>query len=398
MRRALPVSLTVCVTLLAAACGTPSAPVPAASPQATPWPTKNWTMTTPDAEGLDAGVLARLDAEFAAGGHGYIDSMLVIRHGRLVFERSYTHDYKALFAGQPDQTRGPYNYYDPDWHPYRDGDLHTMQSVSKSVTSALVGIAIGRGEIPGVQVKMAPYFSDFRFKSDRDKWDAMTLEHVLTMTTGIKWDESTITYTDPANSAAGMEKSEDWIQFVLDQPMAADPGQTFVYNSGATEMLSYLIKKTTGREAHDYAREHLFTPIGIDRFYWKQTPKGLADTEGGLYLTPRDLAKFAYLYLRDGMWDGKRVLPEGWAAASTRPLIATSINPPKNRKYGYQWWLLPHTAEGRYAYAAIGYGGQLAIVVPELDLIAVFTGWNIYDKPTLSPQLALERVLESVKK
>ena len=97
MRRALPVSLTVCVTLLAAACGTPSAPAPAASSPATPWPTKNWTMATPEAEGLDAGVLATLDAEFAAGAHGYIDSMLVVRHGRLVFERSYTHDYKALF-------------------------------------------------------------------------------------------------------------------------------------------------------------------------------------------------------------------------------------------------------------------------------------------------------------
>jgi CubicO group peptidase (beta-lactamase class C family) len=398
MRRALPMTLAICAALLATACGAAPEPTPAASPdQATLWPTSGWTMATPEAEGLDAGVLSALDAEFAAGGHGYVDSMLVIRRGRLVYERSYTHDYRALFTGQ-DQTRGPYNYYDPDWHPYRDGDLHTMQSASKSVTSALVGIAIGRGELPGVQAKIAPYFSDFRFKSDRPRWEAMTLEHLLTMTTGIRWDESTIAYTDPANSCAGMEKSDDWIQFVLDQPMATDPGTTFVYNSGATQLLSYLIKKTTGREAHDYAREHLFTPLGIDRFYWKQTPKGLADTEGGLYLTPRDLAKFAYLYLRDGMWEGKRILPEGWAAASTRPLVGTGINPAKERKYGYQWWLLPHTAEGRYAYAAIGYGGQLAIVVPELDLIAVFTGWNIYDKPTLSPQLALERVLGSVKK
>lgn len=392
-----PVLFALCFSLLAAGCGKGTESSPPAATERTPsWPTKGWTTSTPEAEGLDPAVLTALHDEFASGTHGYIDSMLVIRHGKLAFERSYTHDYRALFNTQPDQTRGQYNYYDPDWHPYRDGDLHTMQSVSKSVTSALVGIAIGHGRIPGVQAKMAPYFADFQVKGDRARWDAMTLEHVLTMTTGIQWDESTVAYTDPRNSCAGMEKSDDWIQFVLDQPMAADPGSTFVYNSGATELLSNLIKKTTGREAHEYAREHLFTPLGIDRFYWKTTPKGLADTEGGLYLTPRDLAKFAYLYLRDGVWEGRRILPEGWVAASTRPLVDTGINKPKNRKYGYQWWLLPH-GEGRYAYVANGYGGQYAIVVPEHDLIAVFTGWNIYDKPALSPQMALERVLAAVR-
>ena len=266
MRWCLPLAVSLLgVALSATACGGGSeTPPPAAGTTEPAWPTKGWTTSTPEAEGLDPAVLTALHDEFAAGRHGYIDSMLVIRHGRLAFERSYTHDYRALFNTQPDQTRGPYNYYDPDWHPYRDGDLHTMQSVSKSVTSSLVGIAIGQGRIPGVQTRMAPYFADFQVKGDRARWDAMTLEHVLTMTTGIQWDESTVAYTDPKNSCAGMERSDDWIQFVLDQPMAADPGSTFVYNSGATELLSYLIKKTTGREAHEYAREHLFTPLGID--------------------------------------------------------------------------------------------------------------------------------------
>ena len=111
----------------------------------------------------------------------------------------------------------------------------------------------------------------------------MTLEHVLTMTTGIKWDEATITYTDPANSSAGMEKSEDWIQFVLDQPMAARPARRSS-TTAAPPRCCRLIKKATGKQAHDYAAEHLFAPLGITDTYWKQTPKGLADTEGGLYL------------------------------------------------------------------------------------------------------------------
>jgi CubicO group peptidase (beta-lactamase class C family) len=176
--------------------------------------------------------------------------------------------------------------------------------------------------------------------------------------------------------------------------MAAEPGQKFVYNSGATELLSYLIWKTTGKPADDYAKEHLFGPLGID-FYWKRTPKGLADTEGGLYLTARDLAKFGYLYMNDGVWEGKRILPEGWVKASTSTVTATNE---KGIGYGFQWWTLPPTRPAAHgAFLAWGYGGQLLIVVPELDLIAVFTGWNIYDKKELDPRLAYERVVKAVE-
>ena len=194
-----------------------------------------------------------------------------------------------------------------------------------------------------------------------------------------------VTYTDPANSCANMEKSQDWIQFVLDQPIADAPGAKFVYNSGATELLSYLIKKGTGKQAHEYAAEQLFAPLGISESYWKTTPTGLADTEGGLYLTARDLAKLGYLYLHDGVWDGKRLLPEGWVKASTSPLVDTRPGVDRSRKYGYQWWVLPYGKDGQHAYAALGYGGQRLIVVPEHDLIAVFTGWNIYESPEFAP-------------
>ena len=140
---------------------------------------------------------------------------------------------------------------------------------------------------------------------------------MLTMTAGIRWDETQAEYTDAENSCALMEGSKDWIRFVLDQPMAAEPGSTFVYSSGVTELLSEVLRKATGKHADVYAAEHLFGPLGISRFYWKKTPTGHPDTEGGLYLTPRDLAKIGYLYLKDGVWDGKRILPEGWATAST---------------------------------------------------------------------------------
>lgn len=361
------------------------------------WPTRGWPSSTPEAEGLDPAALGTLDAEFASGSRGQITGMLVIRHGRVVFEKSYMHDFDKLFEGR-DPVRGPYNYYDPEWHPfYKHGTLHTMQSVSKSFTSALVGIAIARGELPPVETKVLPLLDGFRLPGTDARRSDMTLAHVLTMTTGIKWDESTVTYTDPANSCANMEKSQDWIQFVLDQPMAEPPGAKFVYNSGATELLSYLIKKGTGKQAHEYASEQLFAPLGITDTYWKTTPTGLADTEGGLYLAARDLAKLGYLYLHDGVWDGKRLLPEGWVKASTSPQVDTRPGVDRSRRYGYQWWVLPYGKDGSYAYAALGYGGQRLIVVPEHDLIAVFTGWNIYESPEFAPYDALDRVLAAVK-
>jgi len=359
----------------------------------TPWPTKGWPSSTPAAEGMAAAPLEAFDRDLAAGKYGNVDAMLVIRHGRVVFEKTYDHsaDYMRRFAGKG--APGIYNYYDPGWHPYYKGTkLHTMQSVSKSVTSALVGIAIGEGKIPGVDAKAMPYFADFKVPPDPRR-DRMTLADILTMRTGIRWDEESTEYTDPRNNCAVMEGSEDWVRYVLEQPMAADPGTAFVYNSGATELLSYLIWKTTGKQADDYAKERLFTPLGIE-YFWKRTPKGLADTEGGLYLTPRDLAKIGDLYLHDGVWDGKRLLPEGWAAASTKPRTKTNE---KGYEYGYQWWVMPKGEGLSHAgYNAWGYGGQLLLVVPELDLIAVFTGWNIYDTPSLDPRLALGRVLSAV--
>lgn len=364
----------------------------AADPIAEPWPTKGWTESTPQAEGVDPAPLETFDRELAAGKNGYVDSMLVIRHGKVVYERAYDHaaDYARLFAGKG--APGIYNYYDPGWHPYYKGTrLHTMQSVSKSVTSALVGIAIASGQIPGVDAKVMPYFSDFGIAADPLR-DRMTLHDVLTMTTGIRWDEESTDYTDPRNNCAVMEGKADWIRYVLEQPMAEEPGRKFVYNSGATELLSCLIRKTTGKEADDYAKERLFAPLGIE-FYWKRTPKGLADTEGGLYLSPRDLAKIGYLYLHGGLWDGRRILPEAWVRDSTKSRVATN-EPPYG--YGYQWWVIPSEGTRPEAFAAWGYGGQLLIVVPRLDLIAVFTGWNIYGQPELDPRYALGRIVTSV--
>lgn len=328
--------------------------------------------------------------------HGNIDGMLVTRNGYVVYERSYERDYDALYEGK-DQTPGPYNYYNPEWHPfYQDSELHTMQSVTKSVTSALIGIAIGRGELAGVDVPLLDFLQAYEL-GDVDEWQrSLMLRDLLTMRAGIAWDESSVPYTDPANSCARMEGSDDWIQFVAEQPMAHQPGTVFNYNSGASQLLSLIIRESTGKHVDEYAAEHLFGPLGITSYFWKKTPRGFPDTEGGLYLFPRDLAKIGYLYMMDGVWDDVRLLPEGWVQASVeRSVTDTGWD---GIGYGYQWWLIPWEHDpARYAYAALGYGGQRLLVVPQHGLVAVFTGWNIYgDTPALDVKLALSSVLAAV--
>ena len=360
------------------------------------YPAKQWRTSTPEGQGLKSDVLQAFSDELASRELGYIDDMLIIRNGYLVFSESYENDYDSLYKAT-NTAPGQYNYFDTDWHPYyQKGKLHTMQSVSKSITSLLIGIAIDNELISNENELILPYFEKFDLSGMDDRWSKMTLKHVLTMTTGISWDESTIPYTDPNNSCAGMESSSDWIQFVLDQPMTAEPGQIYVYNSGATMLLAYILEQTTGMEVEDYCYQNLFKPLNIEKYYWKRTPKGLADTEGGLYLLPEDLAKIAYLVLNDGVWKNDQIVSKAWIDISVQRHVNTYYPSIRSYRYGYKWWILPYANEENFAIAGLGLGGQRPIIIPEYGIIAVFTGWNVFDKPSLDPLLAIDKIVEAV--
>jgi CubicO group peptidase (beta-lactamase class C family) len=372
------------------------------SAQQPSWPTKNWPSSTPQAEGLDRRILDTFHADIAAGKYGYVDSMLVIRHGKLAYERSYKHQYDRIYreeartrsALNPHDPSGPYNYFNTWWHPYyRRGDLHTLQSVTKTVTSAVIGVAMGRKEFPDLNTPVIKFFDTAKVANVDDRKRRMTIRHLLTMTAGLDWNED-LPYADPNNTCTVMEASFDWVQFTIDRPMVHEPGQTFQYNSGATQLLSHIFMSATGKDIEEYAAEHLFWPLGINSYFWKRSPTGLVDTEGGLYLAPRDLAKIAYLYLKKGVWEGKQIVPLEWVEASIVPSVTVSA---AGVKYGYKWWLYPYGKESRLAFGGSGFGGQRPIVLPELDLVMVFTGWNILpDKPSLTPRVAIDRVLEAV--
>ncbi len=214
------------------------------------------------------------------------------------------------------------------------------------------------------------------------------------MTAGLEWDEVTVPYMDPANACDRMEASADWVQFVINRPMAHEPGSAFEYSSGVTQLLSHIFQKATGKDIAKYAEKFLFTPLGVMRHYWKRTPTGLPDTQGGLYLARQDLARIGYLYLKDGVWKSKRILATGWVQDTMTPRVETTGS---DRKYGYQWWLTPHGVDfGRLAWTALGFGGQSLFVVPAHDLIVVFTGWNIAENKPPDPGLALGRVMRAL--
>jgi CubicO group peptidase (beta-lactamase class C family) len=380
---------------------------PAARPAPASWPTTRWPTATPAAVGLDVRVLDSLDAEIRAGRYGLVDRLLVIRRGRLAYDRRYAQDYARAYADSAraetalttHDLTGPYNYFNAWWHPYyRRGELHTLQSVTKTVTSIVVGTAVTRGEFPSLDTPVLRFVDSAKVANLDDRKRRMTVRHLLTMTAGLAWDENR-PYGDTANTAIGLEGSYDWIRFTIDRPMMEEPGTRFNYNSGASALLAEVFRRATGTDIEEYAARHLFAPLGIRDWHWKRSPAGLVDTEGGLYLASEDLAKLWYLFLRDGAWDGRQVVSRDWVRASVAPAVAVGRGGPRGTvRYGLKWWLYPNpTDTTRAMWAGSGFGGQLPVAVPEDDLVIVVNAWNILPgRPTLPGLPTVARILGAV--
>jgi len=361
----------------------------------------DWQKAPAQAVGLSEEALLSIHRDIEGGRYGYIDAFLVARHGKLIFEQYYEHDYPSIYgkeAARPgplvvNDPSGPYNYFNSWWHPYyRNTTLHSMQSVTKSVVSALVGIAISRGEFPDLNTPVLKFFDEASVKHvDRNK-RAMTLRDLLTMSDGLLWNEN-LPYNNPLNSFAVMTKRHNWVQYALDLPMARERGSVFNYNSGATLILGHIFRIATGVDIEEYAVEHLLTPLGIADYYWDRTPYGLTDTQEGLYISARSLAKIAQLFLQGGRWQNEEIIPAAWVEESTAPHLATGAE--SDEAYGYLWWSHPYTYREQKltAHFGKGFGGQRPIFLPELDLVIVLTGWNILpDQPFFTAMEAVERV------
>lgn len=293
------------------------------------------------------------------GTYPNVHSVLIVRDGVLLLEE--------YFPGY--SSGGTFYAYDRE-------TLHECFSVTKSVNSALIGIAIDDGLIAGAQAQISDYLSEYAdIFVDPDK-DRLLLHDLLTMSAGLEWDELTYPYGDPNNSHYWMRQSPDPIRYTLERPVAADPGIQFAYNSGLALTLGRIVENATGERADLYAESNLFAALGITDYLWRLANDGVTlNTGGGLLLRPRDMAKFGQLYLNGGSWGAMQVVSEEWVSESVRQHTSYCC-------YGYQWWLISfELADGTtlHSSTAIGYGGQYVFVFSELDLIVVLTGGN-YDQ------------------
>jgi CubicO group peptidase (beta-lactamase class C family) len=299
---------------------------------------------------MDPELLAEMFATIQEENHG-IDSVTVIRNGYLVADATF--------------------------FPFRPDAKHIIHSATKSINAALIGIAIEQGHIESVQQPVLSFFPG-RTAANLDKQkEAMTLEHLLMMASGWECRDS---YLYRWQGLEQMRRSDDWVQFMLDLPMAEAPGSRFEYCNGASFLLSAILQETTGMSAAEYADAHLFGPLGITDVTWPANPQGINIGWGEMRMRPHDMAKIGFLYLNEGRWDGEQIVPAAWVDASTRKQIPATLQD----GYGYQWWVADTGT-----YMALGYAGQFIFVVPEQELVVVFTS-DLSERDFYVPQNLLD--------
>lgn len=292
-----------------------------------------WTFSTPQAEGLDP---ARLESALKALAPHEVHSFMVIRHGRIVLD-AYGRDREAKKDLGPD-------------------DLHELHSVTKSVTSTLLAIAQEEGRVPGFEAKAMDWFAKDGIQNPSVAKSAMTLADLITMRSGLQWEEGPDDplFFDPPNAAKA----------ILDRPITGQVGTTWKYSSGNSQILGEILRRATGQAPRDYADARLFGPLGITNYVWKADKAGTSYGGWGLFMRPRDLARFGYLCLKGGVWKGKRLVSEARLKEATRPRCTT----PWGGQYAYHWWV-PEIG----GFAARGYLGQMIYAFPDQDLLIVVT-------------------------
>ncbi len=307
------------------------------------WPTEGWRTAAPEAQGLDSAHLAETIDTFSERN---VNSMVIIRKGYIVAEA------------------------------YREGlneiSLQDVKSVTKSFTSALTGIAIADNKLPGATAaRVSDYFpewSNVPLKGD------VRVGHLLSMTSGLAWNN------ENEQSSHAMMAGENWVQVILNHSPKYAPGMAFNYSNGDAHLMSALLHKATGESLLDYAKSRLFAPLGIRLVNWNHDPQGHTIGSWSIGISARDMAKLGLLYMKDGEWEGKTIIPKGWIQESLVKRVILNHRDGLQGGYGYYWWSKPVSRalfDGdtkRYdAFYASGADGQRVFVVPELQLIVALT-------------------------
>jgi CubicO group peptidase (beta-lactamase class C family) len=340
---------------------------------------------TNDDPAIDVDALRRMTDRLVAAGAN-VHSVLVAHAGKLVFERYLTglDEIPGRFFGR----RIANISFDAE-------TLHDMKSVSKSVASLVLGIAIDQGLIRSVSEPVFSFFPELADLRTPEK-DRILLSHVLRMTTGLEWLEASPATGDFFNDEARMNMAPDRCRYVLGRPSTAPPGQAFHYSTGALALVAAIVRKATGMPLDAFARMKLFEPLGFEHVEWART-EGDTDAGGGLRLRPRDMAKIGQLVLAGGRWNGRQIVSKAWIDASTD----TSTPATDGQTYGYLWWGGRATAHRRPVHwiGALGRGGQSIRIVPALDLVVVVTAgyYQDYSEQAFRTQYGVFReVLQAV--
>ena len=342
---------------------------------------------------IDSGYLVDAVNAIERGKYNEIHSMLIYRNDKLVFEK-YFEGHKYQWDAKK---------YHGELVQWDRTMKHPIMSCTKSITSACIGIAIDKGFIKSVDQSIFDYLSDHQELKNNNK-EYITIEHLLTMTSGLAWDEWNAAHGGQlTNDYDHLYVVDDQIKTVLERPWWAAPGEFFTYNGGGIVILGEILKNATGMNMDEFAMKYLFEPLEIDSASWWSYPNGRLETASSLSLTPRDMLKFGVLYLNNGHWNGEQIISPEWVEKSSTvyknnvginlPIEDSGIN-----AYGYNWWIseLSHNGKKIKMYRANGWGGQTIIVLPELDMVVVFTSGNWAKKSKLF-KILNEYVLPSVK-
>lgn len=356
------------------------------------WPKQQWQTSTPEEQGMNTNKFIEMvqfyEKEHAKNENITIDSVTIIRNGYVVADI----------------------YFNP---LYPKDTEHIIHSCTKSIMSALIGIAIEGGYIKSVDVPVIDILNDKNIENADERIKKLTVKDLLTMKTGLHSQDS---YLYRYKGLFEAQKTYDWTEHILNLPFETEPGTRFDYSSLASFLLSAIITKATGTDTLSFAQEHLFNHLGIEDVKWEKSPKGIYIGWARMWLKPHDMAKIGMLYLQKGKWSGEQIIPADWVEESItahsdpkkyryiydeagevdRMLsggswIHTNIVRPFADGYGYQWWL-----DKSGMYTALGTGGQYIMIVPQQNLIVVFTSKLRGEDASFPAKLLKKFILPSI--
>ncbi|WP_138990512.1 serine hydrolase [Larkinella sp. C7] len=304
-----------------------------------------WSVASLQSQQMNPKPIEQLTDMITTEQYRNIHSLLIIKNGRLVYEN--------YFGGYTQTV--PENIY----------------SATKSITSALVGIALDKRFIKSVDEKVIDYFPQGSLPNLTLAKKQMTIRDLLTMCSGLDCNDD-----DPQSpgSEGKMYQSQDWIRYTLGLPMANSPGTTSAYCTGGVAILGGIIQQASGKTVDEFAQQYLWEPLTIKPVRWDRMPTGQVNTSGRLFIRPRDMAKIGQLFLNKGQWEGRQLISADWVEESTRHQVLL-----RNQEYGYLWWRRQFTMDGKIypAYYASGNGGHFIVVIPGENLVVVSTAGNL---------------------